>query len=253
MLFRSNLQPQAPQQTGFYPSPAQGGPRGPFAPVPANQGLLAPLVPTATGFNGFVPTRPATSPSFLGAQPTGFQPSLAPQPTGFQPSLAPQPTGFQPSLAPQPTGFQPSLAPQPTGFQPSLALQPTGFQPSLAPQPTGFGGGSPFGGAGGVPPVPPLPSSFQNGSFNQLQPRQCCLFFFVSSSLVLSFGRVVTLYAETYLACLPLQSPPDSTQALDNRRSVMAMASRRRCRNRCQGVPQRLRRRTRTRQTCLRL
>jgi hypothetical protein len=182
------------QQTGF--PPAQGGPRGPFAPVPANQGLLAPLVPTATGFSGFVPTRPATSP-FLGPQPTGFQPSVAPQPTGFQPSLAPQPTGFQPSLAPQPTGFQsslapqptgfqpsfvpqptgfqPSLVPQPTGFQPSLVPQPTGFQPQLAPQPTGFGGmGSPFGGGSAppVPPVPPLPPSFQNGSFGQLQPRQ---------------------------------------------------------------------------------
>ena len=170
------------QQTGLLSPPAQVGPRGPFAPVPANQALLAPLVPTTTGFNGFVPTRPATSPSFLGPQPTGFQPSpLPPQPTGFQPSLAPQPTGFQPSLAPQPTGFQPSLAPQPTGFQPSLGLQPTGFQPSFAPQPTGFqpslapqatgfGGGSPFG--GGVPPVPPLPGSYQNGSFGQLQPRQ---------------------------------------------------------------------------------
>ena len=159
-------------QTGFLPPPAQVGPRGPFAPVPANQALLAPLVPTSTSFNGFVPTRPATSPSFLGSQPTGFQPSaLAPQPTGFQPSLAPQPTGFQPSFAPQPTGFQPTFAPQHTGFQPSLAPQPTGFQPSLAPQPTGFGAGSPFGG-GGVPPVPPLPGSFQNGSFGQLQPRQ---------------------------------------------------------------------------------
>lgn len=149
------------QQTGLLPLPAQGGPRGPFAPVPANQGLLAPLVPTATGFNGFVPTRPATSPSFLGPQPTGFQPS----------PLAPQPTGFQPSLAPQPTGFQPLLAPQPTGFQPSFGPQHTGFQPSLAPQPTGFGAGSPFGG-GSVSPVPPLPGSFQNGSFGQLQPRQ---------------------------------------------------------------------------------
>jgi hypothetical protein len=137
------------QPTGLLP-PAQSGARGPFAPVPANQGLLAPLVPTSTGFSGFVPTRPATSPSFLGPQPTGFQPSLAPQPTGFQPSLAPQPTGFQPSLAPQPTGFQPSLAPQPTGFQPSLAPQPTGFQPSFAPQPTGF-----------QPPVAPQPTGFQ--------------------------------------------------------------------------------------------
>ncbi|KAF8268783.1 hypothetical protein EI94DRAFT_1726772 [Lactarius quietus] len=153
--------------TGFSPS-AQPGPRGPFAPVPANQGLLAPLVPTSTGFTGFVPTRPATSPSFLGTQPTGLQP----QPTGFQ-GFAPQPTGFQSTLAPQPTGFQPGLAPQPTGFQSHLAPQPTGFQPSLAPQPTGYGGGSPFGAGqfGGVPPVPPLPGSFQNGSFAQLQPQ----------------------------------------------------------------------------------
>jgi hypothetical protein len=153
------------QQTGVLPPPAQGGARGPFAPVPANQGLLAPLVPTSTGFSGFVPTRPATSPSFLGTQPTGlaqpspfapqptgYQPSLAPQPTGFQPSFAPRTTGFQPSLAPQPTGFQPSLAPQPTGFQPSFAPQPTGFHPSLAPQPTGF-----------QPSLAPQPTGYGSG------------------------------------------------------------------------------------------
>ena len=196
------------QPTGL--PPAQSGPRGPFAPVPANQGLLAPLVPTSTGFSGFVPTRPATSPSFLGSQPTGFQPSLAPQPTGFQPSVASQPTGFQSSLAPQPTGFQPSLAPQPTGFQPSLAPQPTGFQPSLAPQPTGFGGvGSPFGGsAQPVPPVPPLPSSFQNGSFGQLQPRQS----FITYRHTLHYTNYV----------LYLQNPQGLTPVLDNRRSVTA-------------------------------
>jgi hypothetical protein len=185
------------QQTGLLP-PAQNGPRGPFAPVPANQGLLAPLVPTSTGFSGFVPTRPATSPSFLGPQPTGFQPSLAPQPTGFQPSVGPQPTGFQPSLAPQPTGFQPSLAPQPTGFQ-----------PSLAPQPTGYGGvGSPFGGGSAppVPPVPPLPSSYQNGSFGQLQPRQSFITFHLTFH-----------YAEH---ALYLQNPQGLTPVLDNRRSV---------------------------------
>ncbi|KAH9954230.1 hypothetical protein BC827DRAFT_1386878 [Russula dissimulans] len=213
------------QQTGFLPPPAQGGARGPFAPVPANQGLLAPLVPTTTGFNGFVPTRPATSPAFLGPQPTGFQPqlSLAPQPTGFQPSLvAPQPTGFQPSLVvPQPTGFQPSLvAPQPTGFQPSLAPQLTGFQPSLAPQLTGFGGGSPFGG-GNVPPVPPLPHH----------------------------SRTVARLA----SCS--RSPPGSTPALvDRHRS--GTASHRRFHNfnrkRYRWVEPR-RRRTRTRQMCLRL
>ena len=212
------------QQTGLHPAPAQSGPRGPFAPVPANQGLLAPLVPTTTGFSGFVPTRPATSPSFLGTQPTGtpqsspflpqptgFQPSLAPQPTGFQPSLAPQPTGFQPSLAPQPTGFQPSLALQPTGFRPPLAPQPTGFQPLLAPQPTGFGGvGSPFGGGSAppIPPVPPLPPSFQNGSFGQLQPRQSFTIFQLTSH-----------YAEHVLY---LQNPQGLTPVLDNRRSVTA-------------------------------
>lgn len=194
------------QQTGLLPPPAQPGPRGPFAPVPANQGLLAPLVPTSTGFTGFVPTRPATSPSFLGTQPTGLQP----QPTGFQ-GFAPQPTGFQPSL----------VAPQPTGFQPNLAPQPTGFQPSLVPQATGFGGGSPFGGGqfgGGVPPVPPLPGSFQqNGSFGgQLQPRQS------SGTLHLHNKYGFTDSAPPFF--IYLQSPPDSTQGSDSRPLVMVMA-----------------------------
>jgi hypothetical protein len=78
------------------PPPAQpyNGPRGPYAPVPANQGLLQPLIPTQTGFNGFVPTKSSglqspfqnqlSSTSFLQTQPTGFQnpsPVMA-QPTG---------------------------------------------------------------------------------------------------------------------------------------------------------------------------
>lgn len=84
------------QQTGFVPQQQQqsyNGPRGPFAPVPSNQSLLQPLIPTQTGFNSFIPTRPNNNaspfqnpplqPSFLSSQPTGFQ---APQPTGFQPS-----------------------------------------------------------------------------------------------------------------------------------------------------------------------
>lgn len=107
-------------------------PRGPFAPVASNQPLLAPLVPTNTGFSGFVPTRPSP----LTAQQTGFQPQL----NGFQPQL----NGFQP----QSNGFQP----QPTGFQPQLLnIQPqqTGFQPALQPQPTGFSGQSNFGASGG--------------------------------------------------------------------------------------------------------
>ncbi|CAE6449426.1 unnamed protein product [Rhizoctonia solani] len=149
------------QQTGLL------GPRGPPAPIPSNQSLLTPLVPTNSGFNSFVPTRPGSTPSFGGlqSQPTGFQPSqpsfLQSQPTGFQPSqpsfLQSQPTGFQPSqpsfLQSQPTGFQPSqpsfLQSQPTGFQPSQPnFMQTGFSPSpmasqsppLAMQPTGMGG-----------------------------------------------------------------------------------------------------------------
>ncbi len=178
-------------------SPCADRPARSVSARPANQGLLAPLVPTTTGFNEFVPTRPSTPPSFLGPQPTGL--------------LQPSP------LAPQPTGFQPSLAPQPTGFQPSLAPQPTGFQSSLAPQPTGFGAGLPFGGPGGVPPVPPLPPSFQNGSFGQLQPRQFSFFVHIISSFSsFAFGYPADIER------MSLQSLPDLTLALGSRRSATA-------------------------------
>lgn len=78
-----------PQQAAPY-----NGPRGPFAPVPANQALLQPLIPTQTGFTGMIPTRAPSSvspfsnnisPSFLNPQPTGFSPAhpLMSQPTGM--------------------------------------------------------------------------------------------------------------------------------------------------------------------------
>jgi actin cytoskeleton-regulatory complex protein SLA1 len=114
-----------PQQTGFTPSTI--GPRGPFAPVPANQSLLQPLVPTTTGFNGFVPTRPMSTP----AAP-GFQPSfLSSQPTGFagQPQQQPlmsQPTGFSTSsaLLPQTTGFPAGVT---SPFGSGSIYNPNGF------------------------------------------------------------------------------------------------------------------------------
>ena len=68
------------QQTGMF---QQQGPRAPPAPVPSNQGLLNPLVPTQTGFGQFVPTRSsANSSPFQGMQPqqTGFMPQ---QQTGY--------------------------------------------------------------------------------------------------------------------------------------------------------------------------
>ncbi|KAI0309926.1 hypothetical protein OF83DRAFT_1288379 [Amylostereum chailletii] len=167
------------QQTGFLPRPqSQNAPRGPLAPVPSNQSLLQPLIPTQTGFNGFVPTRPTSfqpqqqqqqQPSFLAAQPTGFQPQGFPS-QGFQSQGFPS-QGFQPTssfIAPQPTGFANTgpLGPQPTGFNPSpLAPQPTGFNPG-----GGFGGqfnNNGFGHSASAPPVPSLPQN----NFGQLQPQ----------------------------------------------------------------------------------
>jgi hypothetical protein len=101
------------QHSGVLALPQQNGPRGPYAPVPANQGLLQPLIPTPTGFSNFVPTRPSVSP---------FQP----QPTQ-SPFLQPQVTGF-------PGDIRTIISP-PTGFPPGPILT----------HPTGVGGG-PFGG-----------------------------------------------------------------------------------------------------------
>ena len=149
------------QQTGMI-SPPQNAPRGPFAPVPANQVLLQPLVPTTTGFSSFVPTRPQSTPS------TFPQQSFQPQPS----FLSAQPTGFG---GPMPT--QPLLS-QPTGFAQPLMSQPTGFAPApLLPQATGMVNGG-FGVIGGgmssIPPVPPLPTT--NSSFGQIQPSEFLMF-----------------------------------------------------------------------------
>ncbi|KAI0082484.1 hypothetical protein K474DRAFT_1655259 [Panus rudis PR-1116 ss-1] len=134
------------QQTGMLPPPQaqqqfNNGPRGPFAPVPANQSLLQPLIPTTTGFNSFVPTRPQSTSALPPPQPPQMQPS--PQPPSF---LSNQPTGF-----PGVGQMQPLMA-QPTGFPTSgpLMSQPTGM-------PNGFGA-SPFGN-GGIPPVPSMPTN----------------------------------------------------------------------------------------------
>ncbi|GAA5849672.1 hypothetical protein JCM8547_000530 [Rhodosporidiobolus lusitaniae] len=144
-----------PQTTGF--SASSPGPRGPLAPVPANQGLLQPMVPQRTGFaasslqaqqTGFFPG--ATTVGVMMQQPmaTGFGGMGMQQPMQTGMPMISQPTGFPGMAAPlsmAPTSF----APQPS-FQQSMATgfpqQPmaTGFpsqQPSyLQSQPTGFGG-----------------------------------------------------------------------------------------------------------------
>ncbi|KAH9951730.1 hypothetical protein B0H21DRAFT_684274 [Amylocystis lapponica] len=157
------------QQTGFLPPPQpMNGPRGPFAPVPGNQSLLQPLVPTTTGFNSFVPTRPQSSaspfqsspfqtppqqPSFLSVQPTGFSapsPSLQPQMTGY-PSPSPimsQPTGMPNGNFGQPgSGFGPPPSFQNSGFG-QIQSNPTGFNP-------GFGQMAYNNGVNSQPPLAP--------------------------------------------------------------------------------------------------
>ena len=135
-----SLQPQ------LTAAPSMNGPRGPFAPVPGNQGLLQPLVPTRTGFTGFVPTGPSNNlgtGNFVGGMGGGFQP---PQ------NLPPQQTGFvnQPVM-PNPTGFPSNGLGQTQGFLP----QQTGF-----PNTNGYHTPSP---APPVPPVPPLPNFQSHG------------------------------------------------------------------------------------------
>lgn len=148
-----SLQPQ------LSPSPSLNAPRGPFAPVPGNQGLLQPLVSTRTGFTGFVPTGSNPGNNNHVGIGGGLQPqqNVLPQQTGFvgQPVLS-NPTGFPPNglgqtlgVLPQQTGF-----PQTTGFHTPSPVPPVpplpNFQPTgVLSNPTGFPGGGPgFGGLG---------------------------------------------------------------------------------------------------------
>jgi len=128
----------------FFP-PASGA-RGPLAPVPTNQGLLNPLVPTNTSANQFVPTRLNPNNSQFGLQPT-FAP-LQSQITGFPPPSfqQPMPTGI-PNFsthqysAPNAFGTQPLgvMATGVSGFSGNgfgmNSLQPaqTNFQPFASP------------------------------------------------------------------------------------------------------------------------
>lgn len=161
--------PQPPQPQMADPN----APRGPYAPVVQNAPMLNPLVPTQTGFNGFVPTRPQSTgmmpqstgmpPMSMGPQPTGMMSppssmgmgmSMGMQPTGMMAQSAgmpmgmpgsmgmsgpqPQPTGYMPQQQPQPTGFAPQMSsyqqPQPQYQQPQMGMQPTGFQQPQPPQ-----------------------------------------------------------------------------------------------------------------------
>jgi hypothetical protein len=147
------------QQTGFPPQSSPHGPRGPFAPVPGNQNLLQPLIPTQTNFNSFIPTRPGVTASPFQGQPA--QPSfLTSQPTGFH---GPQPLATQPTGVPF-GGLNHGHSFQNSGFgqHNSAYIKPTTIDVSDYPlsDPTGFNPG--FGqslfnnGLPSLSPAPPL-------------------------------------------------------------------------------------------------
>ncbi|PWZ03492.1 hypothetical protein BCV70DRAFT_155088 [Testicularia cyperi] len=127
-------------------------PRGPYAPVPANQGLLQPLVPTQ-GTGQFVPTK--MQPQATGMMGMG---GMQPQQTGWgnMGLIQPQMTGFNGmggmnGMQSQATGFgqfNGGMMGSPSGFGAGgqLTMQQTGF-PGMQPQATGFGGQ--FGGSAG--------------------------------------------------------------------------------------------------------
>ncbi|KAK4056826.1 hypothetical protein OIO90_002076 [Microbotryomycetes sp. JL221] len=174
---------QSAMATGGSFSQPPNGPRAPLLPVPGNQGLLAPMIPTPTGFNAarMNPMMPMATgfgamgmqPAFTGmpmmSQPTGFGGMSAPmsmQPTGAPSFIQAQPTGFShaPSmLQPQATGMMAAPSPQSSvfgsqasGFNPAPArFSPAPPAPMQQPQQTGH---IQFN------PMPPTPQSQQQQS-----------------------------------------------------------------------------------------
>ncbi|TIB38809.1 hypothetical protein E3P86_01431 [Wallemia ichthyophaga] len=116
-------QPQQPMQTGL-PIPShlpahmqmQAPAKGPVAPLPQNQSLLQPLIPTNTGLS-FRPTSTSASAS--------VSPGLTPQQTG----LMPQQTGMQGMQ-----GMQSQMQPQMQPLHPQLTSM-QGFTQQMQPKP----------------------------------------------------------------------------------------------------------------------
>ena len=132
---------QNPQIGFIQPPPPINGPRGPFAPVPANQGLLQPLIPTNTGFASFVPTRPTNVMPSMPNQPP--LPPFSGKPVSTFPSSPPMVS--HPTGAPY-GGFGQGNSFQSNGFGARMFVvcysgralmmitEPTGFNPSPSPQ-----------------------------------------------------------------------------------------------------------------------
>lgn len=110
----------SPQQTGYYQQQSNG-PRPPPAPIPLNQQLLNPLIPTQTGMTGFIPTRNQQSPMPMMPQQTSYQPQPQPQ--------QPMQTGF-PGQSPFGNQFavsSPAPMMQHSQYGGMMQAQPTGY------------------------------------------------------------------------------------------------------------------------------
>ncbi|CCF49813.1 hypothetical protein NDA11_004326 [Ustilago hordei] len=150
--------PSASERPGASPSPGSSflgqnqaynpnAPRGPFAPVPANQSLLQPLVPTQ-GTGQFVPTK-------LGAQQTGM---MGMQMTGMQ--------GMQPQQAGWGMQGMQGMQPQMTGYSNGMGGMGLGMQPQM----TGLNNG--IGGMNGSSPFAGGQMNNQQTGFPGMQPQQ---------------------------------------------------------------------------------
>ncbi|PWN52249.1 hypothetical protein IE53DRAFT_10601 [Violaceomyces palustris] len=168
-------------------------PRGPLAPVPSNQGLLQPLIPTQ-GTGQFVPTR---------QQPTGMggmgMNGMQPQQTGLggmgMNMGMGMGVGMGMGMQSQQNGWsnQGGMQPQMTGFNGmgmggmGLQNQQTGFG-SMQPQQTGFtsGMGTGTGFGMGMSMNSPSPSQFSG----QMQPQQTGFPGMTMQSQQTAFGQI---------------------------------------------------------------
>lgn len=135
-------QQQQPQQTGYYAQAASpvNGPRAPPQPIPLNQQLLNPLIPTQTGLMGYIPTRSQPSPqAVMMPQPTGYVQVQQPgQPTQIGYAAPHQVLQPQPTMASVPYPGM-GMQPQQTGFplvqqMGQMTIQPTGSPFQAMPQ-----------------------------------------------------------------------------------------------------------------------
>lgn len=155
-----------PQMTGF---PQQQQQQQPYGMMPQQTGFgqqqqSGYMLPQPTGFQ----PQPGYQQALQQGQMTG-SPFADPNPRGF----TPQQTGFpQNPMQPQQTGF--GMQPQQTGLPQPLQPQRTGFVPQsqFGQHVTGMNPQNTSGYQNGIPPLPPMPTGFQQPGFGQQNTNQ---------------------------------------------------------------------------------